>query len=166
MRLLRILARWIDLASAVSNYIAMLSMAVMSFLILVEIVVRRFFGTSTLISEEWSSYLLAYVIFFGLANAFKMNMFIQVEIVFGALPKRVQSALRTFSIFSALLFVIIFDYYLITFVLSSYHKHLRSISFSETPMVIPQIAMPIGITLLGLQLLKTGLLRLVPSKAE
>jgi hypothetical protein len=59
---------------------------------------------------------------------------------------------------------VILDYEVITFVISTYQKHLRSISFSETPLVIPQIAMPIGITLLGLQLLREFIGKILSSK--
>ncbi len=161
MNVLRTLFRWVDRLSAYSNFIAMVSMGLMSVLIIVEIAGRLFFNFSTLISEEWSSYLLIYLIFFGLANAFKVNAFITVDIAYNRFSQKIREQLRFCSIILALIFIAIFDYELITFVVSTYQKHLKSISFSETPLIIPQIAMPIGMTLLGLQLLRESIVKIL-----
>ena len=164
MSVLRILFRWVDCATLYSNYMAIVSIVLMSLLILIEVICRRFLGFSTLISEEWTSYLQVYLIFFGLAHTFKLNAFIQVELMITRLSKNVQEGLKFICIILAFIFIIIFDYELIIFVLSSYQKNLRSISFSETPLIIPQIAMPIGVSLLGLQLVKEGINSLLTSK--
>ncbi len=166
MNALRILLGWLDRLSIFSNFIAMVSIGLMSILIIVEVAGRLFFNFSTLISEEWSSYLLIYLIFFGIANTFRSNAFITVDIIYNHLSQRVREKLRFYSIILAFLFVFILDYELITFVLSSYKKHLKSISFSETPLVIPQIAMPIGASLLGLQLLKDLIERILSRQSK
>ncbi len=164
MKGLRFFFRWLDRLILYSNFIAMFSIGLMSILIIIEVVGRLFLNFSTLISEEWSSYLLIYLIFFGLANAFKLNGFITVDIVYNQFSQRVRDRLRFYSIILALIFIVIFDYELITFVISTYQKHLKSISFSETPLIIPQIAMPIGTTLLGLQLLREIIGKILSSK--
>ncbi len=164
MNLLRLFLRWLDRSTHYSNFLAMVSIGLMSVLIIVEVFIRLVLNSSTLISEEWSSYLLIYLIFFGLANAFKSNAFITVDIAYNQLSQRVREKLRFYSIILALIFIVILDYEVITFVISTYQKHLRSISFSETPLVIPQIAMPIGITLLGLQLLREFIGKILSSK--
>jgi len=154
MNLLLILFHGFDRLVNLSNLFAMVSIGLMSLLIIVEVAARLFLNASTLISEEWSGYLLVYLGFLGLANAFKLNSFLTVEIIFDRLSHDVRKKLKICSMILAIIFLVILDYELITFVLSSYQKNLKSISYSETPLVIPQIAMPIGISLLSLQLLK------------
>ena len=164
MNLLRLFLRWLDRSTQYSNFLAMVSIGLMSVLIIVEVFMRLVLNSSTLISEEWSSYLLIYLIFLGLANAFKSNAFITVDIAYNQLSQTVREKLRFYSIILALIFIVILDYEVITFVISTYQKHLRSISYSETPLVIPQIAMPIGITLLGLQLFREFIGKILSSK--
>lgn len=166
MNLLRLIFRGLDRVNGYSNFLAMASLGAMSALIIVEVFLRLFFNTSTLIAEEWSSYLLIYLVFFGLANAFKLDAFITVDIVYNRLSQRLREKLRLYSIFLGIVFIVIFDYELIIFVFSTYQKHVKSVSFSETPLVIPQIAMPIGITFLGLQLLREFIGRILSSKGE
>ena len=164
MNLPRLLFRGLDRLNHYFNVLAMVSLGVMSALIIVEVFVRLFFNASTLISEEWSGYLLIYLVFFGLAHAFKSDAFITVDIVYNRLSQMVREKVRLCCILLALIFIVIFEYELVIFVLSTYQKHLRSVSFSETPLVIPQIAMPIGIALLGLQLLKEFIARILSWK--
>jgi TRAP-type C4-dicarboxylate transport system permease small subunit len=151
------LSKLIDALAGYANVVAVISLVAMTLLINVEVFSRTLFNVSTLISEEWSSYMLVYVMFLGLAVTFRQNAFLRVEIIFLRLRKRHQDVVRLIYLLLAVIFVILFDYQLVAFVLSSYLGGLKSISFSETPLYIPQIAMPIGLTLLGLQLLRDGI---------
>jgi TRAP-type C4-dicarboxylate transport system permease small subunit len=156
--LIQILPRLIDNLARYANYLALISLVAMTLLICVEVFSRTLLGVSTLVGEEWPSYMLVAVVFLGLATTYKENAFIIVEIVFVRLRKSHQKALRFACLLLAIVFVILFDYQLISFVASSYFKGSKSISFSETPLFIPQVAMPIGMTLLGLQLIKDAVL--------
>jgi len=164
--LIQILPRLIDNLARYANYVAVTSLVAMTLLICVEVFSRTLFGVSTLVGEEWPSYMLVAVVFLGLATTYKENAFIIVEIVFARLSKSHQKALRFVCILLAILFVALFDYQLITFVVSSYFKGSKSISFSETPLFIPQAAMPIGMTLLGLQLIKDAVLTYLPKQMD
>lgn len=138
----------------------------MTLLISVEVFSRTLLGFSTLVGEEWPSYMLVAIVFLGLAATYKANAFIIVEIVFARLRNSQQKAIRFICILLAIVFVALFDYQLISFVVSSYFKGSKSISFSETPLFIPQAAMPIGITLLGLQLIKDAVLTYLPKEID
>jgi TRAP-type transport system small permease protein len=150
------LSKLIDALAGYANLVAVISLVAMTLLINVEVFSRTLFGVSTLISEEWSSYMLVYIMFLGLAATFRQNAFLRVEIIFVRLRKRHQEVIKMICLLLAIVFVMLFDYQLVAFVLSSYLGGLKSISFSETPLYIPQIAMPIGLSLLGLQLVKDG----------
>jgi TRAP-type C4-dicarboxylate transport system permease small subunit len=144
--------------------VALVSLVAMTLLVSAEVFSRKFLGVSTLVGEEWPSYMLVYVVFLGLASAYKDNAFISVEIFYRRLSENHQKILRFVCLLLAIVFVLLFDYQLISFVASSYFKSSKSISFSETPLFIPQVAMPIGVTLLGLQLLKDAVLAFLSLK--
>jgi TRAP-type transport system small permease protein len=152
--LIQVLSRVIDGLARYANYAALASLVAMALLVSVEVFSRTFLGVSTLVGEEWPSYMLVYVVFLGLASAYGDNAFITVDVLRRRLRENHQKVLRLVCLLLAVVFVILFDYQLISFVGSSYFSGSRSISFSETPLVIPQAAMPIGVTLLGLQLVK------------
>jgi TRAP-type transport system small permease protein len=155
--MIRILSKVIDALARYANHIAVISLVAMALLINVEVFCRTLFSVSTLVSEEWSSYMLVYVMFLGLAATFRQNAFLRVDIIFLRLRNRHQQVVKLICLLLAIIFVVLFDYQLVAFVLSSYLGGLKSISFSETPLYIPQIAMPIGLTLLGLQLIREGI---------
>ena len=157
MPLFRMLSKLIDVLATYANLIAVFCLVAMTLLINVEVFSRTFFGVSTLISEEWSSYMLVYMIFLGLASTYRQDALLRVEVIFMRLHKKHQDLIRLICLLLAIVFVVLFDYELTRFVLSSYLSGLKSISFSETPLYIPQIAMPIGVALLGLQLLRDGI---------
>lgn len=155
--MIRLLSVTVDGLARAANWAALISLVAMTLLINVEVFSRTLFGVSTLVGEEWSSYLLVYLVFFGMVHTFKESAFINVEIVFARLDKRTQDFLSCISLVLAAGFAVLLDYQLVTFVLSSYLEGVKSISFSETPLFIPQVAMPIGMTLLSLQLLRDGI---------
>ena len=157
VRLIRALPGIIDGLARYANFLALVSLVAMTLLINVEVFSRTIFGVSTLVGEEWPAYLLVCIVFFGMANTFRKDGFISVEIVSGRLRRKHQVMLKCLCIALAVIFVVLFDYQLITFVVSSYTSGLKSISYSETPLFIPQLAMPVGVTLIGLQLIKTGI---------
>lgn len=157
MPLFRMLSKLIDVLAAYANLIAVVSLVAMTLLINIEVFSRTLFGVSTLISEEWSSYMLVYMVFLGLAATYRQDALLRVDVIFMRLRQKHQELVRFICLLLAIVFVILFDYQLTTFVLSSYFSGLKSISFSETPLYIPQIAMPIGLALLGLQLLRDSI---------
>ena len=159
-----LLSRLIDNLARYANYVALISLVAMTLLICVEVFSRTFLGISTLVGEEWPSYMLVAIVFLGLATTYKENAFIIVEIVFARLSKSHQKALRFVCLLLAIVFVVLFDYQLISFVVSSYTGGSKSISFSETRLFIPQATMPIGTTLLGLQLIKDAIRTFLPKQ--
>ena len=166
MKTIRLLLGFVDDLARYANYIAITSLIAMTLLINVEVFSRTMFNVSTLVGEEWPAYMLVYIVFLGMANTFRENAFINVTIFSARLRTRQQMILRCICIVFAIIFVLLFDYQLITFVRVSYTSGLKSISFSETPLFIPQIAMPIGITLLGLQLVKDGIKSFISLKSR
>ncbi len=146
----------IDFLSRIGMYASGIGISVMALLITLEIAGRHLFGYSMLIVDEWSGYLLVIVTFLGLAYTMKTNGFLQIEFFLNRLSPRQRSIFHVVLLFLALLYSVLIDYKLILHVWSSYTTGQVSISISQTPLYIPQLFMPVGMSLLILQLLREG----------
>ena len=135
-------------------YLSGIATVVMALFMMFEVVVRQFFGFSTMVADEWPSYLLVFCTFFGLAYTMETKGFLQVEFLLGVLSGKTQRLLHAFLILLALAYSVLLDYHLISYVYASYSKGIVSISISQTPLYIPQVFMPIGMTFLVLELMK------------
>jgi TRAP-type C4-dicarboxylate transport system permease small subunit len=150
----------ISLFSTVGMYVAGFGILIMAVLITTEIVGRHLFGFSILVVDEWSGYLLVMVTFLGLAYTMKTNGFLQIEFLLNRLSPKQRRIFHTFLISVAFFYSILIDHKLITYTWSSYATGLVSVSISQTPLFIPQLFMPLGMTLLALELLRQGVLSL------
>lgn len=157
MNATRLVLRAIDFFGRCANYFADICLVGMALLISVEVFSRALFRVSTLVGEEWPAYLLVCIVFFGMAQAFREDAFLSVGIFSRRLQRRSRTVLRCVCVGFALAFIALFDYQLVRFVAESYASDVKSISYSETPLYIPQLAMPIGLSLLGLQLIREGI---------
>ena len=150
----------ISLFSTAGMYLAGFGIFVMALLITTEIVGRHLFGFSILVVDEWSGYLLVMVTFLGLAYTMKTNGFLQIEFLLNRLRPKQRRIFHIFLISVAFFYSILIDHKLITYTWSSYATGLVSVSISQTPLFIPQLFMPLGMTLLALELLRQGVLSL------
>jgi TRAP-type C4-dicarboxylate transport system permease small subunit len=62
--------------------------------------------------------------------------------------------LKSALLFLALIYSILLDCYLIHYTFASYSREIVSTSLSQTPLYIPQLVMPIGMTLFVFELIK------------
>jgi TRAP-type C4-dicarboxylate transport system permease small subunit len=121
---------------------------IMIFLVTLEVVGRRLFGFSTLVSDEFSGYLLVVITFMGAAYTLKTNGFTRMEVIynrFAGVGRRVFNILFNLV---ALIFLVVADYWIWVYTLSSYRSETKSISIVQTPLFIPQSFMGLGVTLL------------------
>lgn len=116
-------------------------------LILIEIFLRYFFDTSTMIADEYSGYLYLASIFLGLAYTFLKDGHIRINIITSRLGDKTNSVIDKIAgiITLAVLFFILYRTILFTY--DSYDLEMLSEAVSETPLYLTQIVMPIGITL-------------------
>jgi TRAP-type C4-dicarboxylate transport system permease small subunit len=146
----------IDFLSTAGMYASGIGISLMALFITLEIAGRHLFGYSMLIVDEWSGYLLVIVTFLGLAYTLKTKGFLQIEFFLNRLSPRLRSIFNAVLILLALLYSLVIQYKLIVHVWSSYTTGQVSISISQTPLYIPQLFMPVGMSLLILQLIKEG----------
>lgn len=151
----------IDFLSTAGMYVSGIGVFCMALFITLEITSRHLFGYSLLVVDEWSGYLLVFVTFLGLAYTMKSNGFLQIEFFLNRLPSRSRRMFHFALILLALLYGILIDYRLMLYTWSSYVTGQVSISISQTPLYIPRLFMPLGMSLLVLELLRESILSLL-----
>ena len=119
-------------------------------LISVEILGRYFFRFSTLIADEYSGYLFVWATFLGFAHALRTGQFLRVEMLVVRLAPRLRNALEILAAAAGLVVAAIAAWGTWKLVYTSWRFGSLSIQPSATPLLIPQLIMPLGLLLLCL----------------
>lgn len=113
-----------------------------------EVVCRSLFGFSLQITHEVAGYLLVSVTFLGIGVSLHDRALFRVEFLFSRLTPRGQCGLQVLFTMLALVFSVILDHQLIRLVASSYVRGVREATILGTPLYLPQLVMPIGVSLM------------------
>jgi TRAP-type C4-dicarboxylate transport system permease small subunit len=150
--------KFIKLSNTLSDIMATISaviLGLMTLLILVEIFIWNIFEKSTLISDEYSAYGLAAIIFLGSGYCLKEKGHIRITLVLGFLPE----TLNRMITFTATLITTIFMGYLWLYLFKMVQTAIRygstSGTMTHTPLWIPMTVMLIGAACLFIQLAAT-----------
>ncbi len=118
-----------------------------------EVVSRGVFNFSLQITHELAGYRLVAVTFLGIGISLHDRALFRVEFLFSRLPAHGQHALQLVFDLLALGFGVVLDHQLIRLVMSSYTREVREATILATPLYIPQIVMPVGVSLMIIVLL-------------
>ena len=118
-----------------------------------EIVSRNVFGVSLQLSEEMAGYLLVAFCFLGFTASYRAGDLMRIEMLYDLLPEGCRRAVDVLFDASALVAIAIVDYFAARFVWSSYSRGTVAPTLLQTPQWIPQLLIPIGLTVLALALL-------------
>lgn len=132
--------------------LACVMLAILSVLVTVEVISRSVFGSSTLITDEYSCYLCVGLSFLGAAYAFSSGNFINVDILYAKFPQGVKKWVDLVLDITALAFMIYLFarcWYVVSY---SAANHVLSAGLSRTPLAIPQSTMVIGLAIFVLQM--------------
>lgn len=161
-----VLDRLGDTLSAVARYMLLAILV----LINVEVAGRYAFGYSTLISDEYSGYMFTWVLMFGFLYAQRNGHFLRVSMLRLRLPPRGRHALDAFSAALGATLSAIVGFGTWKMVSLSWLFGSTSNFASQTPLVIPQVALPFGMALLFLsfldEVLRNAVLVVAPEAAE
>jgi TRAP-type C4-dicarboxylate transport system permease small subunit len=138
------IAKFFDKIANWGGYISSVFMIFIVALILIEIFLRTFFHTSTLISDEYSAYFFVVVVMLGLAYTFKDEGHIRITIILGKLNPKLNKILDIICLLIALALTVFMFYYSMKMVIDTRSLDMRADSIAETPVYIPQIALPVG----------------------
>ncbi len=145
---MKIVERVITFLSKLSAWISGIFIVLMILLITLEVAGRKLFGFSTLVADEFSGYMLVLITFMGAAYTVKTEGFTRMEVIYLRFKGKGRWVFNVLVNLIALIFLLIIDYWIWTFVLSSYRADTKSISIVQTPLFIPQLFMGLGVTLL------------------
>lgn len=132
------------------------AMILIVLLILLEVFLRSLFNTSTMVTDEYSAYLYVVLVFFGLGYTLATEGHIRVKVVLSRLSERTRlflDAVVTATAIALTGFALVFS---ISLVREAYSLRMVSETPSQTPMWIPQLAIPVGLAVFMAQLLAHG----------
>jgi TRAP-type C4-dicarboxylate transport system permease small subunit len=141
-------ARPLDLLERVSLWLSALCLIGMTGLMLLEVVLRGVFNSTTENSDELVGYMLVGVSFFSLALCQSRGAFHRVEMVQMRLGVRGKAISALVFDTLSFAYVALTDWYFLQFVISSYTRDALAPTPLATPLWIPETFMAIGATLL------------------
>jgi TRAP-type C4-dicarboxylate transport system permease small subunit len=123
-------------------------------LINVEIVLRYFFGSSTLIADEYSGYMFTWMSLLGFGYALQSGQFLRVEAFVDRLHGMPREWVELIGSIAGFAVAVISTYACFKTFGASWRFDTRSIQPSATPLWIPQIGLPFAMGWLSLLYLR------------
>ncbi|MDD3342844.1 MAG: TRAP transporter small permease [Sulfurospirillaceae bacterium] len=143
-------ARFLTLSQKLSlggAFIASGLLIALVLLILLEIILRYFFNTSTMRADEYSGYLYLAIVCFGFGYTFLHDGHIRITFLTAKISSKKSSLVDIFAGSITLVLLGFIFYRSVLLVWDSYQTGVVSEAVSATPIFIPQLALPIGIAL-------------------
>jgi TRAP-type C4-dicarboxylate transport system permease small subunit len=141
------IVKFIDFINTIVKVAASIMLAVMSVLIVLQVIYRYLLEAPLSWSEEISRYLMVYIVFLGAALSLRYRQMIAIEFIAELLPKPVQKYLNLIVliiciVFFSILFSVGID--------MTQRVEMQTAASTQIPMSIPYAAIPIGAVLLML----------------
>lgn len=149
---MRKIDRIIERVSYITGYCAgWVLLGIMS-LTMIEVVTRYVLHRPLILADEFGGYSLVVISFLGLAYCWRERGHIRITFVVSRMPVRVSNWLRVVTLTVALVYVSVASKVSYDFVVDAFRRNFRSNSWLMTPLKWPEMAIPIGFTLLALVL--------------
>ncbi len=147
------LALWIDRLTDVFAYLSAFLLIITIILIVANITLMSLTGKSIMITDEYSAYMFAGFVMFGLAYTLKNNGHIRISVLTSRLSPNIQMIFRVYALIAVFIFTVYIFYYSVYMVYQAYIYQMRSDTVAQTLLWIPQLVMPIGFLVLALQII-------------
>ena len=144
----------------IGNTAGSVMLAFMTVLITVDVLGRYLFGAPTYIATEVSGYLMAAMVFMGLARISRSGQQIEVTIFLDRLPPSARKWIRFSTLTASLIFIAWFAWLTIDPVRQNLEFGSRSITPLKMPMWVPTLFVPLGLGILSIDLLARWLTQL------
>ena len=141
-------ARPFGLLERVSLWTSAFCLIGMTLLILLEVVLRGVFNSTTEHADELVGYLLVGVSFLSLALCQSRGAFHRVEMVQMRLGPRGKAVSQLIFDLLSFAYIALTDWYFLQFVMSSYRREAAASTVLATPLWIPETAMIVGASML------------------
>lgn len=110
---------------------------------------RALFGASTLISDEYSGYLFSWLTLASFLFGMRTKAFLRVEFVVGRLRGGSRAVVEVFAALAGLIVAGVICYASSVLTLTTWKFNALSSQYSQTPLYIPQLVMPLAFALLS-----------------
>ena len=147
------IARLAAEANRAGGFIAGMCILATAFIVTYEVILRALFDAPTEWVNEVSVYLILISAFLGFAPALAAGKHISVDLVTSKLSTQTNKFLAVIISILGLGFSLVFVITSMEMVLNSYRYNMLSTSTLRVPLFIPQLSLPIGFSMLGLQFL-------------
>tara|TARA_R110000868_G_scaffold162903_3_gene394848 strand:- start:340400 stop:340936 length:537 start_codon:yes stop_codon:yes gene_type:complete len=145
--------KFVERLSWLGAYLAAITLVGMVSFILLEIVLRTVFDSSTFVMDEMVGYGVAATTFLALPYALGEGNIIRVELLFSHVSARKRKLLEMFSCLVGLVVTCVLISFVWIRVARAWSRNSVSSSIAEIPMWIPQGIILAGLCLLFLQLI-------------
>lgn len=145
----------INVLSQSANWLAVLALVTMFVHIVLEIVLRNFFDSSTFVLDEFVGYAVSALTFLALGEAFRSGALIQVTLVRDLLGARGRFLLDVFGHFAAFSVGVLIAWYIGRSVLRNYERGTTSSSIAEVPQWIPEFFVLLGTIIFTLRVVES-----------
>jgi TRAP-type C4-dicarboxylate transport system permease small subunit len=145
------LGRIIDNLSKAAAIFSCAILVLMTAMILYEIILRKFFASSTYVLDEFVGYGVAVMTFMSFSLALRDGVFIRVNLVTANVGPKVRRLIEVGSCAVGTALFTFLGYYILKLVIRNFQQGVVSNSLAETPLWIPQGLIFLGVTLLVLQ---------------
>lgn len=136
------------LVNGAATWLAAAAILAMAGITAAEVIARSFFNISFELADELGGYMLVAAVFLGLGPALAGGAMLRVEMVEQRLPAPVRRVLDILFHVMALIVSGIALFWIWQHVASSMRRETIAATWLETPLWVPQLAMPIGMALL------------------
>ena len=143
--------------SRFAAYVSALICVSMLVLILVEIVLRSFFDTSTFLMDEFVGYGVGAVAFLALGYSLESGALIRVNLLLRRLSGRVRQSVEVLCTFATLTAMAVPIWFFWLSIMRHYKRGYTSGTYADVPAYIPESILLIGMMLFWVQLLAYGL---------
>lgn len=144
--------KWVRWLSIISGGAAAVSILAMVSIILLEVILRTVFRTSTLLAQEYAGYLVILFAFFCLAEVLRKGRHIRITLVVSHLPQTAQKVLNLLGSLLALSLVVYMIFWTSKSTILAFQIMQLAHTITETPLFIPKLFIPVGLTFFALQL--------------
>lgn len=150
---MRVIIRLIEGLSTGGAFLSAAGMLFIVALVVIEIFLRSVLNTSTLVSSEYGGYALVFLILTGLAYTMKEDGLIRINLLtthFSEKGKRIADIISGIIGAAITLFALTHS---VSMVYETWDLEMTADTIAETPLWIPQLSVPLGLTLLLIQLI-------------
>ena len=161
---LKRLVKFLDsIALYVSGVLANVVLASLTLLVTLEVILRKIFGTSTLLADEYSGYLFVALLFLGASYTMYKKRHISIDVISNKLRPKPKLLLERILISLNILVFGILVWRGIDLVVFNFQHNILAATVTATPQFIPMIVIPVGLLLLILQSIAELIRTFLPS---